>query len=232
MIIVAFFFIGICFLYLYNTTNYSFYAHLAAVFFEVALNITLIEVFLEYKKKKESFRIYTLARKYIFERVFSSLNKVIFKYSENLCHIDKLGNRPSLTYQARGDRVLQETTNQLLSNMNEERIIELAELIKKDFPKIEGCLNTHVVALNEDLLSSLSGFVDNCYQISLYNLDKDGRQKLVDSVQNDIKISEYDISWREVYHNLIYSWLYIINNFIYFSSNDTKDLREYLKSQT
>jgi uncharacterized membrane protein SirB2 len=221
---------AVFFLFLYDTTNYSFYAHLSAVFIEISLSIVIIEFFLEYTRKQETFRIYSLARNYIFETVFSSFNHVVFANSNNLDVVDQLGYRPSFAPYMKKNKVLGGLAKDILENMSREEMISLAEIVQKDFPNFERFANTQLTFQNKDLFNSLIRFLDFSHRISVVELNDNNLEDILYSVENDSKIPGYDLSWKDVYYKLIYYWLYIINNFIYFSDKDSRLLRKQLKS--
>jgi hypothetical protein len=221
---------AVFFLFLYHNTNYSFYVHISAVFIEISLSILIIEFFLEYTRKQETFRIYSLARNYIFETVFSSFNHVVFANQDNLEYVDQLGYRPSFAPYMKKNKVLGEIAKNILEKMSREEMVNLAEIVQKDFPNFERFANTQLTFQNKDLFNSLIRFLDFSHRLSVVELNEKNLEDILYSVKNDSKIPGYDLSWRDVYFKLIYYWLYIINNFIYFSDKDSRLLRKQLKS--
>lgn len=231
-VIVMFLLIGFTLWFFYESDKdvYSFYAHLSAVFIEIALSITILELFFEYARKQETFKIYSLARSYIFERVFYSLNRVIIQDQEDLRYIDNLGHYASFDKYMRKNKVLGKMADEIIAKLSDNCIVEVSNVIKRDFDKIERSSNSYVVSMNEDLFMSLFKFVDSCDQVNKFELTKENLEFMINSLRHDIKIPDYDLSWRDIYKRIIYSWLYIINNFIYFSNKDSQLLRYQFKN--
>ncbi len=224
--------LGFVFWYIYtlDKAENSYYAHLSAVFIEIAISISMIELFFEYSRKQETFKIYSLARSYIFERVFNSLNRVIIQSQDDYIYIDKIGHYPSFHKYMKKNKVLGRISEEILEKLSDECLIKMAEVIQRDFEKIEKSSHAHIIELNEDLFVSIFRFVDSCDQIAKVELNEENKRFIINSVRQNIKIPNYDLSWRDIYFKIIFSWLYIINNFIYFSNKDSDLLRFQFKS--
>jgi hypothetical protein len=231
-VVIMFLLLGFTLWFFYESDKsvYSFYAHLAAVFIEIALSITILELFFEYARKQETFKVYSLVRSYIFERVFYSLNRLIIQDQTDFVYIDKLGHYPSFDKYLKKNKFLAKLSEDILNKLSDGCILELARVIQKDFDKLERSSNSYVVSMNEDLLTSLLKFVDSSYQLAKIDLTPEKVDFIINSLRHDIKIPDYDLSWRDIYKRVIYSWLYIINNFIYFSNKDSELLRYQFKS--
>ncbi len=231
-VILMFLLIGFIFWFFYESDKdtYSFYAHLSAVFIEIALSITILELFFEYTRTQETFKIYSLARSYIFERVFYSLNRVIIKDQDDLRYIDKLGHYPSFDKYMKKNKILGKMSDEIINKLSDRCIIQLVKVIERDFDKLERSSNSYVVSMNEDLFMSLFKFVDSCDQVNKVDLTTESKAFMIESLRHNIKIPDYDLSWRDIFKRIIFSWLYIINNFIYFSNKDSELLRYQFKN--
>jgi len=218
------------YLYHLNKTENSYLAHLSAVFIEIAISITLIEVFFEYTRRQASLKIYSLTRSYIFERVFNSLNQVIIKNQRDFGYIDQLGHYPSFHKKMKQKKVLGKLAEKILNNLSDSCLIEMARVIQRDFEQIEKSSHAHIIEMNEDLFISIFRFIDSCDQITKIELNEANQQFIIRSVRENLKLPNYDLSWRDIYLRVIFSWLYIINNYIYFSEKDSNLLRSQFKT--
>jgi|GEM_PF-1491580 len=232
IIVVSLLTLGITFGYWYHLdkTNNSYYAHLSAIFIEIAISVSLIEIFFEYTRRQASLKIYSLTRSYIFERVFNSLNRVIIKNQNDCDYIDQLGHYPSFHKYMKTNKALGKLAERILNNLSDNCLIELAKTIQRDFEQIEKSSHAHIIEMNEDLFISIFRFIDSCDQITKIDLNEENQQFIIRSVRENIKLPNYDLSWRDIYLRIIFSWLYIINNYIYFSEKDSNLLRTQFKS--
>ena len=149
--------LGVVFGYWYHLdkANNSYYAHLSAIFIEIAISVSLIEIFFEYTRRQASLKIYSLTRSYIFERVFNSLNQVIIKNQSDCDYIDQLGHYPSFHPKMKANKVLGKLAERILNNLSDNCLIELAKTIQQDFEQIEKSSHAHIIEMNEDLFLSL-----------------------------------------------------------------------------
>ena len=213
-----------------NKAENSYLAHLSAVFIEIAISISLIEIFFEYTRRQASLKIYSLTRSYIFERVFNSLNQVIIKNQRDFGYIDQLGHYPSFHKKMKQNKVLGKLAEKILNNLSDSCLIEMARVIQRDFEQIEKSSHAHIIEMNEDLFISIFRFIDSCDQITKIELNEANQQFIIRSVRENLKLPNYDLSWRDIYLRVIFSWLYIINNYIYFSEKDSNLLRSQFKT--
>ena len=196
------------FLWLYLNSDFSFYGHLSATFIEVAISILLVDLYLENSRKKESFHVYSIARNYIFGRVYNHFNRVLFKNFDKKESLKNLGQRPSFDTKFIKNLTLQTLTKKILESMNTEDFKTIRTTIIKDFENIEKLYNLNIVYHNQDLFAAISRFVDICYYIQ--NIEYTANS-----------FSQCTQEMKEKYFFFVETWLYIINNFMYFSKHSS-----------
>jgi hypothetical protein len=91
---------------------------------------------------------------------------------------------------------------------------------------VEASANLNLVYHNEDLLASISKFMDLCYGIKILKEQHIPDTKILRAVRENEHVIDQTRTLRQTYIELIATWLYIINNFIYFSEIPSRIIRD------
>lgn len=225
--------IGISF-WAYTVTSSKPLLHLSAVFLEVLLTILIIDLYLASSRRRESFRIYSLARTYIFEEIFEEMfikfNFASGQQFERRSVIDQLGNYPSFHKKLVRSDYFRKIAKQTLDEMTDEQLLQMIDIIYENFPALERSADLNIAYQNEDLFSSLIACVDNAFMIRKTREQGVPDHIIVDAVRNHKILLNQTCTLRETVLRFIRIWLYIINNFIYFSDISNTFIKQRLYS--
>ena len=233
LLVVLFIIAGFSF-WLYTFTDAKPFLHLAAVFLEVFFTILIIDLYLASSRRRESFRIYSLARTYIFEEIFEAVfikfNFASEKQFERRNVIDTLGKKPSFHKSFVRSDYFHKMGKQTLDEMTDEQLLQMVDTIYENFPALERSADLNIAYQNEDLFSSLIACVDNAFMIRKTREAGIPDHVIVDAVRNHKTLLNQTCTLRETVIRFIRSWLYIINNFIYFSDISNTFIKQRLYS--
>jgi len=220
--------------WLYTFTDAKAFLHLAAVFLEVFLTILIIDLYLASSRRRESFRIYSLARTYIFEEIFEAIfikfNFAAGQQFERRNVIDELGRRPSFHKKFVRSDYFRKMAKQTLDEMTDEQLLQMVDIIYENFSALERSADLNIAYQNEDLFSSLIACVDNAFMIRKARETGIPDHVIVDAVRNHKTLLNQTCTLRETVLRFIRAWLYIINNFIYFSDISNTFIKQRLYS--
>jgi len=208
--------------------------HLAAVFLEVFMTILIIDLYLASSRRRESFRIYSLARTYIFEDIFEEMfikfNFATGNQFEERNIIDELGRYPSFHKRFVQTDYFRKLAKQTLDEMTDEQILQMIDIIYENFPALERSADLNIAYQNDDLFSSLIAGVDNAFMIRKTREMKIPDHIIIDAVRNNRTVLNQTCTLRETIIRFIRLWFYIINNFIYFSDISNSFIKQRLYS--